>query len=87
MESPCECATDYEWAVTEGDGIAYTYRDVIFSTRRNVDGLYVLVSSINAPKVVYSTAAALLDMCATIAPLTAWQVVYDDQGADDAPKF
>jgi hypothetical protein len=25
MDSPCECAVDYEWAVTDGDGIAITH--------------------------------------------------------------
>ena len=86
LESPCDCQVDYEWAVTDGDGIAIT-QGAEFWTRRDDDGLYVLVSSINAPKVVYSTAAALLDMCAIIAPLSAWGVVWDDMGADDAPRY
>lgn len=90
MDSPCECQVDYEWAVTDGDGITTT-----FGTARVVafmlDGVPVLDAASShgvwLGTTPFPTAAALLDACAAIAPLTAWAVVWDDQGADDAPRY
>ena len=84
LESPCECAVDYLWAVTDGDGIALEKDGLMISSWRINEGVYVLVGG--GPDVPFTTAAALLDMCATIAPLTEWAVVWDDQGADDAQE-
>lgn len=89
MESPCECATDYEWAVTDGDGIALEQGGDIYKGER-LHGFFLLRMKpdseiLNCKQ--YPTAAALLDACATIAPLPRWTVLYDDQGADDAPMY
>lgn len=90
MDSPCECVTDYEWAVTDEDGIAITHGQVTATAAvRNgvpvLDVVTVLGGSVGVTE--FPTVAALLEACAIIAPLSAWAVVWDDQGADDAPKF
>jgi hypothetical protein len=88
LESPCDCAVDYLWAVEDGDGIefgewqAYRAGELYFTNER-----YMLNGNPRYSTSLYHTAAALLDACATIAPLTEWAVVWDDMGADDAPKF
>ena len=89
LESPCDCAVDYEWAVTDGDGITLEKDGDVYRGEQ-LHGFFLLRMKpsseiLNCKQ--YPTAAALLDACATIAPLTAWAVVWDDMGADDAPKF
>ena len=90
LESPCDCAVDYLWAVTDGDGITITHGQVTATAivRNGVpvlDVVTVLGGSVGVTE--FPTAAALLDACATIAPLSAWAVVWDDMGADDAPRY
>lgn len=93
MDSPCECVVDYEWAVTDGGGIAITHGQVTATTIVRggrggapvLDVVTVLGGSVGVTE--FPTAAALLEACATIAPLSAWQVVWDDMGADDAPRY
>lgn len=102
METPCDCQIDYLWAVEDGDGITFVQGDVLntdgvvlsagevsYEARRNERG-YVLAAYGPGELVTvhrYDSATWLLEHCATIAPLTAWAVVWDDQGADDAPRF
>lgn len=90
MESPCDCAVDYEWAVTDGDGITIT-RGTVTATAGTRNGVIGLVSYSTSGESLgttpFPTATALLDACAIVAPLTAWAVVWDDQGADDAPRY
>jgi hypothetical protein len=101
LESPCDCATDYEWAIEDGDGITFVQGDVLntdgvvlsagevtYEAQRNERG-YMLAAYGPGELVTvhrYDSATWLLDHCAAIAPLSAWAVVYDDQGADDAPR-
>ena len=91
LDSPCECQVDYLWAVTDGDGITLE-KDGRTHEGDHLGGMYFynkreLGGGVIVQQRTFPTPAALLEACATIAPLTAWAVVWDDQGADDAPRY
>ena len=101
-ESPCDCQIDYLWAIEDGDGITFVQGDVLntdgvvlsagevmYEARRNERG-YMLAAYGPGELVTvhrYDSATWLLEHCATIAPLTEWAVLWDDMGADDAPRY
>jgi hypothetical protein len=88
LESACDCAVDYMDAVTNGEGIEYGN---LWAVQVLVNGACAFGEFATDGHALWTqnfpTPVALLDACAAIAPLTAWAVVWDDQGADDAPKF
>ena len=91
LDSPCECQVDYLWAVTDGDGITLE-KDGRTHEGDHLGGMYFynkreLGGGVIVQQRTFPTPAALLEACATIAPLSAWAVVWDDQGADDAPRY